>query len=267
MEIIYDEMIQPQKRVLIRKLLDACLGRVIELKHDLVNIDMMEFSYNDTIMEQLKLTTVDIQLRVPKYLQRERGNEIKERNKFIENLLIKLGWLEEEVFKEHFTELEAIQMIQIHERARQGRLRYEHQLANIINKIIYKIISRAQLMKEIRVLKEKGKPDGVKEKTDGLVAAMKIQKVWRGFATRRKTRRRKLEEMFLIGMISRPTQNNLEAYENQEKVAYFKIKLLDYLLLHQIFSCFKIHLLFAVINRFIKPASIDNRRPKCRRSS
>lgn len=39
-------------------------------------------------------------------------------------------------------------------------------------------------MKEIRMLKEKGKPDGVKERTDGLVAAMKIQKVWRGFATR-----------------------------------------------------------------------------------
>lgn len=73
-------------------------------------------------------------------------------------------------------------------------------------------------MKEIRGLKEKGKPDGVKEKTDGLVAAMKIQKVWRGFTTRRITRRRKLEEMFLIGMISRPTQKNLDAFENQEKV-------------------------------------------------
>lgn len=80
---------------------------------------------------------------------------------------------------------------------------------------------RAQFMKEIRMLKEKGKPDGVKERTDGLVAAMKIQKVWRGFATRRITRRRKMEEMFLIGMVPRPNQKNFALYEEMEKVQEF----------------------------------------------
>ena len=73
-------------------------------------------------------------------------------------------------------------------------------------------------MKEIRQLKEKGKPDGTKERTDGLVAAMKIQKVWRGFATRRKTRRGKVEEMYLIGMIPRPVQKNQGALDELEKV-------------------------------------------------
>lgn len=73
-------------------------------------------------------------------------------------------------------------------------------------------------MKEIRMLKEKGKPDGVKEKTDGLVAAMKIQKLWRGFATRRKTRRRKLEEMYLIGMIPRPNDKKGVPNEGMENV-------------------------------------------------
>lgn len=73
-------------------------------------------------------------------------------------------------------------------------------------------------MKEIRQLKEKGKPEGVKERSDGLVAAMKIQKVWRGFATRRKTRRGKLEEMYLIGMVPRPVQKNYEAIEEKERV-------------------------------------------------
>lgn len=68
-------------------------------------------------------------------------------------------------------------------------------------------------MKEIRQLKEKGKTDGVSERTDGLVAAMKIQKVWRGFATRRKTRRRKIEEMYLIGMVPRPQVANVQLDE------------------------------------------------------
>jgi hypothetical protein len=76
----------------------------------------------------------------------------------------------------------------------------------------------AQFMKEIRQLKEKGKPEGVKERSDGLVAAMKIQKVWRGFATRRKTRRGKLEEMYLIGMVPRPSPKNYEAIEEKERV-------------------------------------------------
>ncbi len=76
-------------------------------------------------------------------------------------------------------------------------------------------------MKEIRMLKEKGKPDGVKEKTDGLMAAMKIQKLWRGFATRRKTRRRKLEEMYLIGMIPRPNDKKNVPNEEMENVTLF----------------------------------------------
>lgn len=123
LEELYDEIIQPQKRLLIRKLLDSCLGRVIELKHDVVNMDMMEFNYNDMIMDKLKLTPIDIQLRVPRYFKREREQEIAERNKFIDNLLIKLGWLDDEVVEPKLTELEAIKVIQMHERARQGRLR------------------------------------------------------------------------------------------------------------------------------------------------
>lgn len=73
-------------------------------------------------------------------------------------------------------------------------------------------------MKEIRQLKEKGKPEGIRERSDGLVAAMKIQKVWRGFATRRKTRRGKVEEMYLIGMVPRPNPKNTAAIEEMEKV-------------------------------------------------
>ncbi|KAJ6642794.1 Dynein regulatory complex protein 11 [Pseudolycoriella hygida] len=198
LEQSYDEIVQPQKRILIRKLLDSCLGRVIEIKHDLVGIDMFEFSYNESVMNELNLTPHDIELRIPKYFRREREAEIIDRRLFIESLLKKFGWLEEEFVEEKMSELEAIRIIQMHERARQGRL-------------------RAQFMKEIRMLKEKVKPDGVKEKTDGLLAAMKIQKLWRGFATRRKTRRRKLEEMYLIGMIPRPNDKKNVANEEMEK--------------------------------------------------
>lgn len=75
-------------------------------------------------------------------------------------------------------------------------------------------------MKEIRQLKEKGKPDAGRDRSDGLNAAMRIQKVWRGYATRCRTRRGKLDEMYLIGMIPRPNRENLALIDETEKV-YF----------------------------------------------
>lgn len=199
LEGIYDEMLQPQKRLLVRRLLDASLGRVIELKHDLVAIDMNEFSYNDDVIRDLKLLPHDLELKIPRYFLRESSEDIAYKKRFIDDVLLKLGWLDEEIVEEKLTELQAIHIIQMHERARQGRL-------------------RAQFMKEIKQLKEKGKPDAIKDPTDGLIAAMRIQKMWRGFVDRRKTRHGKIEEMYLIGMIPRPQQRNLELIELDKMV-------------------------------------------------
>lgn len=77
-----------------------------------------------------------------------------------------------------------MKMLQAHERARQGRLRF-------------------QFMKEIRQTKErsmiKAAEAEAQDESRGRDAAMKIQKVWRGYVTRRKIRKRCLEEMLLIG--------------------------------------------------------------------
>lgn len=61
-------------------------------------------------------------------------------------------------------------------------------------------------MKEIRSLKEKGKPERGKAET-GFLAAMKIQKMWRGYISRTQTRKKKHEEMILIGMLPDPKQD------------------------------------------------------------
>ncbi|XP_067647279.1 dynein regulatory complex protein 11 [Eurosta solidaginis] len=201
LEEVYDNMIQPQKRLLVRKLLDACLGRVIELKHDLVNIDLMEFSYNDVVVGRLQLTPIDTELKIPRYFLRERQKEIEQRNRIMHEILIKLGWLEEHPSEEKLSEIEAIRLLQIHERARQGRL-------------------RAHFMKEIRMLKDKGKTEEKgKERSDmGLLAAMKIQKVWRGHTARRVTRRRKQDEMILIGMVPPTAAMLKKRAEKEEKL-------------------------------------------------
>nr|CAI5827479.1 unnamed protein product [Callosobruchus analis] len=197
-------MVQPQKRMLVKKLLEASLGRILELKTDLVEADLNEWTHCGDIMEKLNLTPLDVELEVPTCFRQERTSEIEYRKQTIDSVLSKLGFLEKKEPKVVMTEQQAIIIIQQHERARQGRL-------------------RAQFMREIKMMKQKGKPiQGEDTEEEGklggisMAAAMKIQKIWRGFIARRATRRRKLEEMLLIGMIPPPKSKSKELEKDKE---------------------------------------------------
>lgn len=75
-------------------------------------------------------------------------------------------------------------MYQAHERARQGRLRY-------------------QFMKEISYIRDKSVIKSgaeTKDESSERAAVIKIQKIWRGYVARCKIRVRRLEEMLLIGI-------------------------------------------------------------------
>merc|ERR1712066_1137175 len=72
----YDQMVHPQKRLLLRKLLDSTIGRILELKHDLVNLDSLEYSYHDVTMAELGLTPSEVELIVPKFVITDRDDEI-----------------------------------------------------------------------------------------------------------------------------------------------------------------------------------------------
>lgn len=65
-----------------------------------------------------------LQLNIPNYFRRERAKEIADRRKGMDDILKKLGFYEEEYSGIEMTDDEATRLIQIHERARQGRLRF-----------------------------------------------------------------------------------------------------------------------------------------------
>lgn len=113
LERCYDQMIQPQKRLLIKRLLDATLGRVLELKHQLVNIDLSEYSYYDNALIECDVTPQEAEIRVPSYYRRDRIVEIEGRRKFIEDTLRNLGALHEIVVPKMITESQAIRLIQV----------------------------------------------------------------------------------------------------------------------------------------------------------
>lgn len=57
-DLAYDQMVQPQKRRLLRRLLDGVAGRVLELKDELVRVDLCETHCLDRVLQDLKLTPV-----------------------------------------------------------------------------------------------------------------------------------------------------------------------------------------------------------------
>lgn len=57
-DTLHDQMVQPQKRQLLRRLLDSVAGRVLELKEELVRADLCESHCLDRVLQDLRLTPV-----------------------------------------------------------------------------------------------------------------------------------------------------------------------------------------------------------------
>lgn len=58
LELVYDQVVHPQKRRIIRVILDGVMGRVLELKNEMVEKEFSEYHYMDDALHDLKLTPV-----------------------------------------------------------------------------------------------------------------------------------------------------------------------------------------------------------------
>lgn len=67
-------------------MLDGVMGRVLELKHALVDLEQSDYQYFDEILCDLKLTPANIEIPVPKFFRRENQKGIKERDKALDGL-------------------------------------------------------------------------------------------------------------------------------------------------------------------------------------
>ncbi|CAK8678578.1 unnamed protein product [Clavelina lepadiformis] len=186
LESCYDQIVHPQKRRVLRQVLDGTMGRLLEVKNEMVTLEFSEFHYFDDILSDLKLTPNDIEIPIPKYFLHERKKVLKDREQLLGKILAKMGPSSKAMDKEakKMSLDEAIRLVQIHERARQGRL-------------------RAKFMREIRLEEEREKLAAQRgaPTVDPDLAAVRIQKIWKGFVQRRITRREREEEMVFIGMV------------------------------------------------------------------
>ncbi|XP_026882038.2 dynein regulatory complex protein 11 [Electrophorus electricus] len=190
LEEAYDQIAHPQKRRLIRGLLDATMGRVLELKNEMVEKEFSEFHYMDDVILDLKLTPEDLEIPIPRYFLSEQSKVQRDRQQMLSRILDLMATAEKPKPADEGRALsleEAVKMIQVTERARQGRL-------------------RAKFMREIQRDEERQKrakhQDLSVANTDQ--AAVRIQKVWKGFIQRKKTKQEREEEMIFLGMAMEP---------------------------------------------------------------
>ncbi|XP_056206542.1 dynein regulatory complex protein 11 [Falco biarmicus] len=178
----HDRLIHQQKRTVIRQVLDGVMGRILEIKKEMVDLENSEFHYVDNILEDLKLLPEDLEVPIPRYFIKENLEVLQQREKILDQILLNAGLQTQKPVKAMAFE-EAIRMIQVAERARQGRC-------------------RAAFMKQI-YLEEKRKRQTKHQVQMGPspdAAATCIQKVWHGYIQRKKTEKMREEEMIFLGM-------------------------------------------------------------------
>ncbi|XP_033471742.2 dynein regulatory complex protein 11-like [Epinephelus lanceolatus] len=193
LEEVYEQLVQPQRRRAVRVVLDGLTGRILELKSQMVELELSEFHYFDDLLLDLKMTPKDLEIPVPRYFLREKTQLQAKFANILETVRAN-----QTVSPVQSMSLEkAVRLLQVSERVRQGRI-------------------RAQFMKEL-LQSERGfhsrtwKPTNLTPDQ----AAIQIQKVWRGHSQRNRTNTLRTQEMISLGMIPAgppgPTSAQLQA--------------------------------------------------------
>ena len=58
LEDCYDQVVHPQKRRLLRHLLDGVMGRLLEVKHQMVDVEKSDYHFIDDVLSDLKFAPV-----------------------------------------------------------------------------------------------------------------------------------------------------------------------------------------------------------------
>ncbi|NXE76127.1 DRC11 protein, partial [Cochlearius cochlearius] len=182
LETAHDQLIHRQKRTVIQQVLDGVIGRILEMKKEMVELENSEFHYIDNILEDLKLLPEHMEVPIPRYFVKERLEVLQQREKILDQILLNAGLQTQKPVKAMAFE-EAIKMIQVAERARQGRRR-----AAFMKQIYLEEKRERQTKLQVQMGPN---PDD---------AATCIQKVWRGYIQRKKTEKMREEEMIFLGM-------------------------------------------------------------------
>ncbi|NXF98056.1 DRC11 protein, partial [Eubucco bourcierii] len=186
LEMAHDQLLHQQKQAVIQQVLDGVMGRILEIKKEMVELENSEFHYIDNILVDLELLPEDLEVPIPRYFIKERLEVLQQREKLLDQILLSAGLQTQKPVKTMTSE-EATRVIQVAERARQGRHR-----AAFMKKLYLEDKRQNQTEPQVEMGPS---PDD---------AATSIQKVWRGYNQRKKTQKMREEEMIFLGMALPP---------------------------------------------------------------
>ncbi|WIA42292.1 hypothetical protein OEZ86_008306 [Tetradesmus obliquus] len=210
LEAAYDQMLQPQKRQDMQKALEACMGRMLEIRHWLVKLNRgLDFVQLDDLLVDLKLTPDVLEVPVPRYFIEDRAKELNDRDKFLQVLLEKYQQANQQGAADAGAVVtgnsskqgnsanavssgppllpeEAVAVIIRNERGRQARERT-------------RLVASA---KRSRTVEERRRQAGVALSKDEAVT--KIQSMLRGCLWRNRVRQEANQELVFVGMKPQP---------------------------------------------------------------
>jgi hypothetical protein len=186
--------------------LTATMGRLLEIKHTLVDLECSDYFYFNDILLDLSLTPDRLKIPIPRHLFEERKETIKQQRELLESFQAK-DFLFGSQYS-HFQELsiaDAVKMLQRNERGRQGN-------------------QRAKYMREIKLQAQREKEmisGGGNHPEESEKAVRVIQRVWRGYKARKLVSVMRKEELIFLGMDMAPvdpkTDQNVKQKTNRDR--------------------------------------------------
>ncbi|CAF3283444.1 unnamed protein product [Rotaria socialis] len=193
---IYQTLIHPQKRLIIRILLDGIVGRLVELKQEMIKFDCCEYTYFEDLALDQNKTLDNLRIEIPSCFAEDRFKSIEQRNHIIRTILSRLdeskhvlsmkssfdSFLTSKNDQIRIIPLAAvIHILQAHERARQGRVHayFMRQMKNELK------------TKEMKSISDNNLED----------SCVIIQTIWRQQYAEKLFNRKKIEKAELLNMI------------------------------------------------------------------
>ncbi|KFP01795.1 IQ and AAA domain-containing protein 1, partial [Calypte anna] len=170
-----DHLVCQQKQTVIRQVLDGVIGRILEIKKEMVELEKSEFQHMDNILVELQLLPEDLEVPIPTYFIKDNLEVLQQRERILDEIL-----LNDELETQAITSEEPVTVTEVEEKPQQDR-------------------RPAAFMKQAYSAKWKES-----DLPRIINAATCIQKVWRGYVQRKKTKKIREEEMIFLGMYPTP---------------------------------------------------------------